>query len=50
VRLHWIDGTVTTDDDLKTEEDDEAQREYNRIVEDEHPSVPSVGEIQYLKP
>jgi hypothetical protein len=29
VRLHWIGGTVTTDADMRSEEDDEAQREWN---------------------
>jgi site-specific DNA recombinase len=50
VRLHWIGGTVTTHADMRSPEDDEAQREYNRLVEAEFPSVRSVGEIQYLKP
>jgi hypothetical protein len=45
-----LSGDVTTDSDMRTLEDDEAQREYNRIVEAEYPSVRSVGEIQYLKP
>jgi DNA invertase Pin-like site-specific DNA recombinase len=32
VRLHWIGGTVTTDADMRSEEDDEAQREWNELV------------------
>ena len=37
MRLHWIGGTITSYADMRSPEDDEAQREYNRIVEDEHP-------------
>ena len=45
IRIDWNYGEYEP-----SGEDDLAQREYNRIVEAEHPSVRSVGEIQYLKP
>ncbi len=44
IRIDWNYGEYEPNG-----EDDEAQREYNRIVEAEYPSVLSVGEIQYLQ-